>query len=230
MRSERNAGRTVGIALLLQMTAGLILPFVLIGALNKGYPDYLQAAAAGGAQIRAAVVIAIVGTALTLFIGVTMFSALKQHSLRAAVWFVAVCVVSCSLDLGHNATVLSMLAASERFAQAAAGDDTVYRAFGLAASSIRRSVHIMQLVAIALWMMSFYISLFRFRLTPRIVSALGIAGVVSQFTGVPAMMLLGYPTIDVMAMALAPIHATAAVYLIVKGFPVNAALAPRDPD
>jgi hypothetical protein len=201
------------------MAAGLILPFVLIGALNKGFPDYLEAAAAGSGQIRASVAIAIVGSALTLFIGVTMFPVLKSHSLRAAVWFLAVCSVSCALDLAHNATVLTMLSAAERLVAAGAGDDTVYRASGLAAASLRRSVHIMQLAAIAGWMISFYFSVFRFRLTPRIVSALGIAGVISQFTGVTAMMLLGYPTIGVMAMALAPIHAAAAVYLIVKGFP-----------
>lgn len=224
MRSDSNIGRTVGIALLLQMATGLILPFVLIGALNKGYPDYLEAAAASSGQIRASIAITFVGTALTLFIGVTTFPVLKAYSLRAAVWFAGVCAISCALDLLQSAAVLSMLSASERFAQATAGDDTIYRAFGLVAASIRRSVHVMQLVAIAGWMMSFYVSLFRFRLTPRIISVLGIAGVASQFTGVPAMMLSGYPTIDLMAMALAPIHIAAAVYLIVRGFSTSPAV------
>lgn len=221
MRPEMRAGRKVGIALLLQMATGLILPFVLIRALNLGYPDYLQAAGADSGQIRASVLITIVGLALTLFIGATMFPVLKSFSLGAGVWFVAVCAVSAALDLMHNAAVLSMLSASERFGQAAVGDEAIYRAGGLAAASFRRSIHIMQLVAIAGWMMSFYVSLFRFRLTPRIVSGLGFTGVISQFTGVTVMTLLGYPMVGVMAMVLAPIHALAAAYLIVKGFREN---------
>lgn len=219
MRRRSNIGRTIGIALLVQMATALILPFVLIGSIVKGYPDYLEATAAASGQVRLGIVVGFVGMAFTLFLGVSMFPILKEHSRRAALWFLAVCAVSCTLDLVHNGTVLSMLAASERFVAAGGGDDAIYRAWAITAASMRRSIHVMQLVAIALWMMSFYVANFRFRLTPRPLSALGIAGVASQFTGVTAMMLLGYPTIGFLAMILAPIHAATAIWLIVKGFP-----------
>src|SRR4026207_2000173 len=45
MRSDKSVGRKVGILLPLQMALALILPFVLIDALVKGYPSYLETAA-----------------------------------------------------------------------------------------------------------------------------------------------------------------------------------------
>lgn len=218
MRSEMSVGRTVGILLLLQMASALIFPFVLIGA--KGYPDFLETAAANAVQIRTGMGLAFVGAALTVFLGIKMFPVLRQHSFVAASVFFAVCVISCTLDAVHNGSVLSMLSVSEKFANSGGADAAVYQAWGATAASMRRSVHVVQLVAIGAWMMAFYISLWRFRLVPRLLSVIGIVGVASQFTGVTVMMFLGYPPLGYLAMPLAPIHAATAIWLIVKGFPV----------
>ncbi len=76
----------------------------------------------------------------------------------------------------------------------------------------------MQLLAIGAWMFVFYISLFRFKLIPRVLAVIGVIGVTLQFIGVTLMMLLGYRSIGEMAMPLLPIQITVAVWLIVKGF------------
>ncbi len=217
MRSETSVGRTVGILLLLQMASALIFPFVLVGA--KGYPDFLESAATNAVQIRTGVALAFVGAALTLTLGVWMFPVLRQYSQRAALWFMAVCAISAALDAVHNASVMSMLSVSEKFIASGGADSALYQPWGAAAASIRRSAHVVQLVAIGAWMMTFYISLWRFRLVPRPLSVIGIIGVASQFTGVTAMMFLGYPSLGYLAMPLAPIHAATAIWLIVKGLP-----------
>jgi len=218
MRSDTGVGRAVGILLLLQMASALILPFVLIGA--KGYPDFLETAAANAIQIRSGMALGFVGAALTITLGVWMFPVLRPYGKRAALWFLAVCTISAALDAVHNASVMSMLSVSEKFAASGGADSALYHAWGAMAASIRRSAHVVQLVAIGAWMMTFYISLWRFRLVPRPLSVIGIIGVASQFTGVTAMMFLGYPSLGFLAMPLAPIHATTAIWLIVKGFPV----------
>lgn len=217
MEPETSVGHKVGILLLLQMALALILPFVLIDALVKGYPSYLETAASSAGRIRAGVAVSFLGAALTLAIGIWMFSVLGQYGKRAAFWFLAVCAISATLDAVHNASVLSMLSASERFTESG-GVDPIYQAWGVAAASARRSAHIVQLVAIGVWMMSFYVLLWRFKLVPRIFSALGVLGVASQFTGVTAMMFLGYSPVSYLAMPLAPIHAATAIWLIAKGF------------
>lgn len=221
MGSETNVGRKVGILLLVQFALALILPFVLIDALVKGYPTYLETAASSAGRTRAGVAVSFFGAALTLAIGIWMFSVFEHFGKRAAIWFLSVCAISAALDAVHNASVLSMLSVSERFTESG-GVDAIYQAWGAAAASARRSAHIVQLVAIGIWMMSFYVLVWRFKLVPRIFSGLGILGVTSQFTGVTLMMFLGASPVTYLAMPLAPIHAAAAIWLIVKGFPNDA--------
>lgn len=217
MMSETRVGRVVGIILLVQMASALILPFVLMGAVVKGYPEYLETAAASGGQIRTGIGLSFVGLVLTLALGVWLYPVFSQYSKRAALWFLAVCAISASLDAVHNASVMSMLAVGERFAAAGGADLAFYQSWAAAAASMRRSAHIVQLIAIGAWMATFYISLWRFRLVPRALSALGLVGVAGQFTGVTVMMFLGYPSLGYLAMPLAPIHAATALWLIVRG-------------
>lgn len=211
----------MGVLLLVQMASALIFPFVLIGALQKGYPGFLETAAPGGTQIRFGVALGYVGAALTLTLGIRMFSVLRPYSFAAASAFLAVCLISSTLDAVHSASVLNMLSAGEQYFAASAGDNIdLFRAWGAMAAGMRRSAHIVQLIGIAGWMATFYVSLWRYRLVPRPLSALGILGVASQFTGVTLMMFLGYPVLGYLAMPLAPIHAATAVWLIVRGFSI----------
>ncbi len=213
-------GRGIGVLLILQLAAGLILPFVLIGSLLAGYPSYLETAAANAGMVRGGVALALFGAALTVAIGIAMLPRLSEYSRPLALAFTAICLISATLDLVHNATVLSMLSASEQYAKA--GTDTaIYQAWGIAAASIRRSAHIMQLVAVGAWIFTFYFSVLKFRLVPRPLAALGIIGILGQFTGVTLMMFLGNPPISYLAMPLAPIHIITAIWIIARGFPSN---------
>lgn len=219
MNSEKRVGRVAGVLLLVQMASALIAPFVLMDALVKGYPAFLETAAASGVRIRIGVVLAFIGLGLTLAVGIWLYPVLRPYSKRAALWFLAVCVISAALDAVHNGSVLSMLAVGEKFAASGEADSALYQSWAAAAASMRRSAHVVQLFAIGAWMATFYISLWRFRLIPRPLATLGLIGVASQFTGVTAMMFLGYPPLGYLAMPLAPIHAATAIWLIVKGFP-----------
>lgn len=211
-------GRRTGILLLLQLIAALTFPFILAKAITVGSPAFLTAGAENSFQIRSAVILSFVGAALTVYIGITIFQLLRRYSNSVAVLFVVVCAVSCILDLVHASTILSMLYMSNEFVASGAANSELYGVVGKAAASARRSVHIVQLLAIGAWMFTFYISLLRFKLVPPVLAGIGILGVALQFTGVTLMMLLGYPLIGEMAMPLLPIQITVGVWLIVKGF------------
>ena len=219
MNPVKVVGRRIGILLVVQFASALIVPFVLIDKLTKGYPAYLESAAGSSASIRTGVAIAVFGAGMTLLLGVWMLPVLERHRRGAAAWFLAVCIVSAVLDLVQNASVLSMLAVTEQNAIAGGADAAVYHAWAAVAASLRRSTHIMQLVAVAGWMLSFYIMLFRFKLAPRALAALGVVGVLGQFTGVTFMMFQGYSPLTMLAVPLAPIHIATAAWLIRKGFP-----------
>lgn len=218
MASARVTGRGIGVLLLVQMATGLILSFVLMYPLMAGYPSFLETAAASGNVVRAGVAAGVLGAGLTLAIGISMFQVIADRSRPLAIFFVAVCAVSATLDLVHSATVLSMLSAGEKYMAAAGSDTALYQAWGIAAASMRRSTHIVQLIAIGAWIFTLYYSFLRHRLIPLPLALLGIAGILSQFTGVTLMMFLGSSPISYLAMPLAPIHALAAIWIIVRGF------------
>lgn len=212
------AGRTVGILLLVQLATALTLPFILSKPITFGSPAFLTAVAAHSAQIRSAALISVVGAGFTVYLGITAFPVFRVFSKPAALLFMVVCTVSCSLDLVHTATMLSMLSISNEYMASGTGNSDLYRVVGAAVAGARRSAHITQLLAISAWMFVFYSLLFRFKLVPRVLAGIGLGGVALQFTGVTLMMLLGYRSIGEMAMPLLPIHLTVAVWLLIKGF------------
>ena len=218
MKSARSIGRTVGILLLLQLAAGLTLPFILMRPIIAGSPGFLTTAAESSFQIRAAVLLAFVGSALTVSLGITALPVFRRYGSATALWFLAICVVSCTLDAVQNAAVMSMLSLSEKYVNGGAAESGLYQVVGAAVASARRWAHAAQLFAIGGWLFIFYSSLLRFALIPRALAAVGVIGVVLQFTGVTLMMLLGYSIIGVMAMPLLPIQITVAVWLMIKGF------------
>jgi hypothetical protein len=220
LKSAKRVGRTVGILLLLQFVAGLMVPFVLMLPLVPGSPSFLTAAAEHSFQIRAAVLLAFVGGALTVSIGITAFPVFRRYSNPTALFFLAVCVISCTLDYVHNATVMSMLSLSLQYVnEGAAANHDLYQVVGAAVASARRWAHYTQLFAIiAGWLFVFYSSLLRFALIPRALAAVGLIGIVLQLTGVTIRMFMGYSVIGEMAIPMGPIQLAIAVWLVVKGF------------
>ncbi len=216
-RARRTEGRVAGILLILQLAAGLMLPFILIKPLSNDVHGFLASAAGHGPQIRAAALVAFLGGALTLGIAVTAWPVLRRHSERAALWFLAVCTASMILDAMHNAAVLSILSLSREYASPGAAAAGLH-AVGAAVASIRYRNHYTQLLFIGLWIGSFYILMLRFRLIPRILAGLGLLGILLQFTGVTLSAFAGYPSVVALAMPLAPIHVATGVWLIWKGF------------
>lgn len=87
MDSKRVDGRRIGILLLLQMASALILPFVLYGALAKGYPSFMDTVVENAAYVRAGVLVSFFGAGLTLALGTFMLPVLRRHSPAAAILF-----------------------------------------------------------------------------------------------------------------------------------------------
>lgn len=216
--SPLTTGRTVGILLLLQLASALTLPFILSKPITTGSPAFLTAVAEHSSQIRFSVLLSFVGAGLTVYLGIAAFHVFRLYSQSAALLFLVVCAISCTLDLVQAGTIMSMLSMSNNFVASGAADSELYNIVGSAVAAARRSAHSTQLLAIGAWMFVFYISIFRFRLIPRVLAAFGLIGVISQFTGVTLMMFLGYRAIGEMAMPLLPIQITVAIWLIIKGF------------
>ncbi|HEY1199358.1 MAG TPA: DUF4386 family protein, partial [Niastella sp.] len=177
-------GRTVGILLLLQLVAALTLPFILSKPITVGSPAFLTAVTEHSFQIRSAVLLSFVGSALTVYLGITAFQIFQLFSKSAALLFLVVCAVSCTLDVVQAGTIMSMVSISNKFVDSGATNSELYQVVGAAVASARRSAHVTQLLAIGAWMFVFYITLFRFKLISRVLAVIGIIGVAFQFIGV----------------------------------------------
>lgn len=218
MKSAKSVGRTVGVLMLLHLTVALMVPFILLERV-RGTEGLLANAAASPLQVRAAVLLLFVGSALAVVIAITALRVFRQASEPMAFWLLALATAGFSLQAVDNAHILSMLSLSQEYAEAGAAKSELLQSLGLVANSARKWAHYSYLLVAVSWIFLFYALLFRFRFIPRALAALGLVGCLLQIYGVTLRGLFGYPPMTVLAMPLAPIHVAAALWLMFKGFP-----------
>lgn len=217
MRSANSVGRTVGMLLLAHMAAGLIVPFVLLDRV-RGTAGFLSNAAGSPAQLRAAVLLLFVGSALVVGIAIAALPVFRRYSPAMALWLLALAVAGFSLQAVDNAHLLSMLSLSQEYAKADAAKGEFFQTLAVVAGSARKWAHYTSLLVAVSWIFLLYALLFHFRLVPRLLAAFGLIASVLQITGVTLRGLLGYPPEMRLAMPLAPAYLALAVWLMVKGF------------
>lgn len=217
MTPERSAGRTVGLLLLLHLAAGLIVPFILLHPLVSPR-GFVAGAAMIPNQIRTAVMLLFAGSALTIGASCAALAVFRQYSSAAAYWLLALAVASFGLQAADNAHLLSMLSLSQAYADAGPANAQLFRTLEVAVGALRKWSHYSFLLVVGCWIFLLYSFLYRFRLVPRGLAALGVLGAVGQIAGVTVLGLWGYPPETRLAMPLAPVYAATAVWLILKGF------------
>src|SRR4030095_8922974 len=98
-------------------------------------PTFLTAVAANSFQIRSAVLLSFAGSILTVYLGITAFQVFRLYSSSAAILFVVVCAVSCTLDVVQGGTIISMLSISNEFITSSATKSELYHVVGAAVAS-----------------------------------------------------------------------------------------------
>ncbi len=136
-----------------------------------------------------------------------------------AYWLLALATAGFALQAVDNGALLSILSLSQEYAQAGAAKSELFQSLGLVAGAARKWAHYSYLLVAVSWLFLLYCLLYRFRLVPRALAALGLVGCLLQISGVTLRGIFGYPPMTVLAMPLAPIHVAAALWLLVKGFP-----------
>jgi uncharacterized protein DUF4386 len=216
-RSGKSVGRTVGVLMLLHLAAGLTVPFILLLPLLAS-PGFLANAAGMPNQVRAAVLLLFVGSAIAIGIASTAWSVFRRHSSTMALWLLALAIASFSLQAVDNAHLLSMLSLSQEYAKAGAEKADLFPALAVVVGAARKWSHYSFLLAVGSWIFLLCGLLYRFRLVPRALAAFGLMGSLLQIAGVTLRGLWGYPPETRLAMPLAPAYVALALWLIVKGF------------
>ncbi len=217
MRSGKSGGRIVGVLLLLHLAVGLIVPFILLRPLVTP-PGFLTSATGIPNQVRAAVLLLFVGSAIPIGIASAAWSVFRQYSDAMALWLLALAVVSFSLQAVDNAHILSMLSLSQEYAKAGAAKAELFQALAVVVGAARKWAHYTALLVVVSWIFLLCALLYRFRLVPRWLAAFGALASLLQIAGVTLRGFLEYPPEMRLAMPLAPAYIALAVWLIVKGF------------
>jgi hypothetical protein len=214
----RRTGRVVGGLLLLQFI-GLFVGFVLIAPAIT--TDYLNRAANMENSMRAGALVLFASFTVGIALAIAAFPVFRGYSQPVAIWFLVVGVVVLILQAIDNANFLSMLSLSKRFAENAGENTDVYYILAAQVRSTRVWVHYTTLFAIDAWLGTLYFSLFKFRLIPRVLSALAMITVALHAIGLPLAMFIGYPLILNFAYGLPLSYALIGIWLVVKGFSVT---------
>lgn len=211
--TEKIAGRRVGVLLLVQLV-GLILPFVLLLPLGRGF---LTTAAPAADQIRLAVALLFANGALTIWLSVLIVRHLRSQGGGSAIWLPTAAVIMCVLQAVDNAFILTLLTLSERSVGAATPAE-VLATSGEAIRLIRQWTHTIAILAIDVWIVSLYTVLHRRHAVPQLVTAFGLATALLHFTGIPLRSVLGLMPLASLGMPMALGHLVLATWLILKGW------------
>src|SRR5215469_5170397 len=90
-------GRTVGVLLFLHLAAGLTVPFILLNPVIAS-PGFLAKASGSPNQVRTAVLLLFVGSAIAIGIASTAWSVFRQYSSAMALWLVGLAIAGFSLQ------------------------------------------------------------------------------------------------------------------------------------
>jgi len=217
MDQGKSVARTVGVLLLLHLAVGLTVPFILLHPLMAA-PGFLTNGAGVANQVRIAVLLLFVGSALTIGIASAAWPVFRQYSSAMALWLFALAVASFTLQAVDNAHLLAMVSLSQEHTPADAAKAESFQALALVVGAARKWSHYSFLLVVGCWIFLLNAVLCRFRLVPRVLAALGMIGAVLQIAGVSLRGLWGLAPETRLAMPLAPVYVALALWLLVKGF------------
>lgn len=216
MPNEPRVGRLVGALMLVQL-AGLIAPFIMLHALYEP-PGFLESAARSAPRIQLALFLLLVNGALATGIAVYAFPALRRAGDAWATWPIVLGAAWLVMQAVDNTRVVEMVTLSQRFAESSGAPRDVLAAVAPTVAAARRFTHYTTLFAIGSWMLLFYVSLWRARVVPVPLAALGVLAATVHIGGVSLPVLLGYPSTMAVAPGMAISHGALIVWLLTKGF------------
>lgn len=215
MTVAQRAGRIIGAVIIVQMVGGFLVNFVLEAPLF-GTPGFLVNAAPHAEQIAVAALCGLISEGLWLVIALTAFAVFWQRSQPFALGLVALATVLLAAAVLESAGVMSMLTASQAYANTDATSRGQFELMRTAFSSARNWAHFLARILDGVTLFVFYVGLFRFALVPRLLAGLGFIAVPLMITGL-LMPFFGQPVMFPLLAPLGLSQLLLAGWLLVKG-------------
>ena len=220
MTAMRRDGRTVGLLLLVQLAAGLVVPYVLLQPLSASGTAFLERAASMAVTVRISVLMLLLGGAVSIAVAVTAWPAVRARRAALGLWLLAFAVANFTLQIVENAQWLSMLSLSQAYTSATGGDDATLRPLAVVVRASWRWAHYSHILVVVGWLFTLFLTVFRCALAPRALGVFGMLCSVLHTIGITLPVFAGYRMAfpEVFGMPLALAILSLAGWLLARGF------------
>jgi len=216
MQTSNSVARTLGVLLLLHLIVGLTAPFIILHSIT-GSRGFLTTAVENAAQVRIAIFLLMLGSAMAIAVSAAAQPLLRRYSSNLAFWLLSLSIAAFTLQAVDCGRILSMLSLSQHYAASGSPNSELFQSLAVVVGSARKWAHYTYLLVAVSWIVLLFAVLFRFRLVPRALAAFGIIASLMQIGGVTIRSVLGYSPETRLAMPLAPAYIALALWLIFKG-------------
>lgn len=229
MTVMRRTGRIVGMLLLVQLAAGLVVPYVLLHPLSTGGTAFLERAASMSALLRINVLVLLLGGAVPIAVGVAAWPVVRARRADLGLWLLALAVVTLTLQIVENTQWLSMLSLSQAYVSATGADAAALSPLALVVRASWRWAHYSHILVVVAWLFTMFLTLGRCALVPRGLAVFGMCCSVLHTIGITLPVFAGYRMVwpELFGMPLALAILSIVGWLLARGF---AETAPLDSD
>jgi hypothetical protein len=220
MDSNRKTAIIVGVLFLI---ATIIIIIGGLFSLSISESDYLTAVSANENQVILGAILEIIATAAIVGIPIAMFPILKNYNEGLALGYVGTRIFEGITIFLNTIVLLSILALSKQFVNTATPDVSYFQTSGSLLLATRDQISMLVDFPFAPGAVIFNYLLYRTKLIPRWLAALGLIGGTLLFVTTPLHMFGFNPEpMEFLYLPIAAQEMILAVWLIVKGFSPSA--------
>ncbi|MCX7034707.1 MAG: DUF4386 domain-containing protein [Arenimonas sp.] len=216
MTTDKSIGRWFGGLLLIAMVLGIWNNFGLSNPVYGG-EGYLRNGAGMSHRFGASVLMALFTSTLGLAATVIAWPLFRRVSPGLALAGLMLTGIGFATTVAEQASFLSMLSLSLQYAQHPGADPLQFELMRGVVSAARNWIHYLDKIVGGAGLGVTYVLLYRGRLVPRIIAALGVLAVLSQMSGISMELFLR----DLPMLMLAPLalmQLVLCLWLLARGF------------
>lgn len=212
----QNKGRFIGVLILVQVAVGIFNNFFFTSPLFKE-PGFIINAAGYAAETGMAALIGMVLGLITLLIALISYPLIKEVEAFLARLFLALAGVVVATSVMESISLMNLVNYSLAYQSAASSVQDQMMAMKVIVTSIRNWSHYAALMVSSVTLYSFYLSMTRTGLMPRLLAVFGMFATVMQAFAI-AMPFIGQPLPMIMLAPIALAQIATGFFLTVKGF------------
>jgi hypothetical protein len=168
--------RWIAVVFLLQGILGPVINFGLLAPALSAPPGFLQNAALHAEELQIATLLALVGAACSIGVGLILLSIAPRTARVLAGTLLVLAVLAFAASMLESSAIRAMLALSRAFHEAGAADASAFEPLSATLQAFRRSAHYTVLMLSGAGFIALYLCMLRLGWIPR---ALAVAGVVA---------------------------------------------------